>query len=92
MFGYLKKLFGFDKETMKEAGVQIEQAPYKVETPPAQVESQITDSVTTKPKPKKRYYNRKPKADQPKAQETQAVKKPAEAGQKRRGRKPKAQP
>jgi hypothetical protein len=33
MFGFLKKLFGFDQETMKEAGVQIEQVPYKVEPP-----------------------------------------------------------
>lgn len=34
MFGFLKKFFGLDKETMKEANVQLEQsAPYKVETP-----------------------------------------------------------
>ncbi len=33
MFKFLKNLLGFDKETMKEAGVQIEQAPYKVEPP-----------------------------------------------------------
>jgi hypothetical protein len=34
MFNFIKKLFGFDQSTMKEAGVQIEQqAPYKVETP-----------------------------------------------------------
>jgi hypothetical protein len=31
MFTFIKKLFGFDKETMKDAGVQIEQAPYKIE-------------------------------------------------------------
>jgi hypothetical protein len=32
MFGFLKKLFGLDQETMKDAGVQIEQqVPYKVE-------------------------------------------------------------
>jgi hypothetical protein len=92
MFGYLKKLFGFDKDTMKEAGVDLEKVPYKIEKPVTAVNDQITDSVTAKPKPKKRYYNRKPKAQQPKVQETQAVKKPAEAGQKRRGRKPKAQP
>ena len=34
MFNFIKKLFGFDQATMKEAGVQTEQAPYKVETPP----------------------------------------------------------
>jgi hypothetical protein len=33
MFTFIKKLFGFDQPTMKEAGVQLEQAPYKVETP-----------------------------------------------------------
>jgi hypothetical protein len=35
MLGFLKKLFGMDKETMKDAGVQLEQpsAPYKVEPP-----------------------------------------------------------
>lgn len=33
MFTFIKKLFGLDQETMKAAGVQIEQAPYKVETP-----------------------------------------------------------
>lgn len=31
MFGFLKKLFGFDEKSYKDAGVQIEQAPYKVE-------------------------------------------------------------
>lgn len=37
MFTFIKKLFGFDQETMKAAGVQTEQAPYKVEQPiPAQ--------------------------------------------------------
>jgi hypothetical protein len=33
MFGFLKKLFGGDTQTNREAGVQIEQVPYKVETP-----------------------------------------------------------
>jgi hypothetical protein len=33
MFTFIKKLFGFDQETMKAAGVQTEQAPYKVEQP-----------------------------------------------------------
>jgi hypothetical protein len=33
MFGFLKKLFGGDPETNKEAGVQIEQVPRKVEPP-----------------------------------------------------------
>lgn len=35
MFTFIKKLFGFDQETMKAAGVQTEQAPYKVPEPVA---------------------------------------------------------
>jgi hypothetical protein len=35
MFTFIKQLFGFDKPTMKEAGVQLEQAPYKLPEPPA---------------------------------------------------------
>jgi hypothetical protein len=35
MFTFIKKLFGFDQATMKEAGVQIEQAPYKIPEPAA---------------------------------------------------------
>jgi hypothetical protein len=35
MIGFLKKLFGGDATTNKEAGVQIEQAPYKVPEPAA---------------------------------------------------------
>lgn len=44
MFTFIKKLFGFDKETMQNAGVQIEQVPYKVEPNP--VNPQCSDSVT----------------------------------------------
>jgi hypothetical protein len=33
MFGFIKKLFGFDDKTLKDAGVQLEQVPYKVEAP-----------------------------------------------------------
>ena len=33
MFKFLKSLFGGDKQTNQEAGVQIEQVPYKVEPP-----------------------------------------------------------
>ena len=35
MFTFIKKLFGFDQPTMKAAGVQLEQAPYKVPEPAA---------------------------------------------------------
>jgi hypothetical protein len=31
MFKFLKSLLGFNKEDLKDAGVQLEQAPYKVE-------------------------------------------------------------
>jgi hypothetical protein len=33
MFKFLKSLFGGDKQINQEAGVQIEQVPYKVEPP-----------------------------------------------------------
>jgi len=33
MFKFLKSLFGGDKQLNQEAGVQIEQVPYKVELP-----------------------------------------------------------
>jgi len=56
MFTFIKKLFGFDQTTMQEAGVKIEQAPYKVEAPVANladvavaqqpVNTQCSDSVT----------------------------------------------
>jgi hypothetical protein len=72
MFTFLKKLFGFDNKTMADAGVQIEQVPYKVEAtvvevakveapaptpaPAAKVE---TPAPTPAPAKKKRYYARK---------------------------------
>jgi hypothetical protein len=55
MFTFIKQLFGFDKPTMKDAGVQLEQAPYKVPEPapvtpiplvPEAVNPQCSDSVT----------------------------------------------
>jgi hypothetical protein len=33
MFKFLKSLFGGDKQTNQDAGIQIEQVPYKVEPP-----------------------------------------------------------
>jgi hypothetical protein len=44
MFGFLKKLFGGDAETNREAGVQIEQVPYKVE-PPVIVPASYAEAV-----------------------------------------------
>lgn len=46
MFTFIKKLFGFDQPTMKDAGVQIEQAPYKVPEP---VVASVTDTVVITP-------------------------------------------
>lgn len=89
MFGFLKKLFGFDQETMKEAGVQIEQAPYKVETPVqadkvAEVNAQpvqkpVQEAPKAAEKPAKKPAGKKP------AVKKEPAKKPAS-----RGRKPKA--
>jgi hypothetical protein len=46
MFGFLKKLFGGDAQINKEAGVQIEQAPYKVPEPAAEESIPlVTDKV-----------------------------------------------
>lgn len=60
MFGFLKKFFGIDKETLKEANVQLEQpAPYKVEPPlpeptPAPAETVVIKVVEEKPAKAKR--------------------------------------
>jgi hypothetical protein len=87
MFGFLKKLFGGDPETNKEAGVQIEQVPYKVEPPVladkvAEVNAQpiqktVQDAPAAKPVKKPATKKPTPKKD--------GAKKPAT-----RGRKPKA--
>lgn len=59
MFNFFKKFFGFDKETMKEANVQIEQlAPYKIEPPLTTVKEEVTVTeqipavITTNKKPR----------------------------------------
>ena len=101
MLSFLKKLFGLDKETMKEANVQLEQgAPYKVEPPALEpevipkaeavaVEPAKPAAMTAKKKPQgpKKPQGQKP-AQKPAvkpAAKTQQPKQPA-----RRGRKPKA--
>ena len=45
MFTFIKQLFGFDKPTMKDAGVQLEQAPYKVPEPAATTPIPMTFDV-----------------------------------------------
>jgi hypothetical protein len=87
MFGFLKKLLGLDKETMKEAGVQIEQVPYKTE--PLVLEEKVA-AVNAQPieKPVQEAPAKKPvkkPATKKAAPKKEPAKKPAT-----RGRKPKA--
>lgn len=89
MLGFLKKLFGFDKETMKEAGVQIEQVPYKVEPPVLEDKVAVVNS-----QPIEKPVQEAPKAAEKPAKKPATKKAPAkkEAAKKpaTRGRKPKA--
>jgi hypothetical protein len=84
MLGFLKKLFGGDAATNKEAGVQVEQVPYKVEVPVATK----VEAVNAQPVVKEAAPVAKPSAKKP------APKKPApkQGGPKKGGRKPKAKP
>ena len=103
MFNFIKKLFGFDKETMKEAGVQTEQAPYKVEAPvvdladiaiaqrpaPAVEPAPVVEAApAVEPAPAKKP--RKTRAEKPAAEKAAKPKKPAAMTAKKPGRKPKA--
>lgn len=106
MLGFLKKLFGLDKETMKGAGVQLEQAPYKVETPQAvgidvyqPMPTEVVEAKEVEPaKPaamtakKKPRGSRKPQGQKPAAKPAvKTAAKPQQGKQpSRRGRKPKA--
>ena len=91
MFGFFKKLLGFDQETMKEAGVQVEQAsaPYKVPEPAdkvAKVNSKPIEKPVqeaAKPAPAKKRGGRKPAAKKESAPKKEPAKR---AGS---GRKPK---
>ena len=60
MLEFIKRFFGFDQETLKDAGVKLtgENCPYKVEVP-AQKPRIINDGQTKKPTRKPR--NRKPR-------------------------------
>jgi hypothetical protein len=89
MFEFLKKLFGGDPETNKEAGVQIEQVPYKTEPPvlvdkvaavnAQPVEKPVQEAPKAEVKPAKKPATKKA------APKKEPAKKPAT-----RGRKPKA--
>jgi ribosomal protein L12E/L44/L45/RPP1/RPP2 len=90
MFGFLKKLFGGDSETNKEAGVQIEQAatPYKVEPPVinkveevnAQPVVKVEKTAPAAPKSSKKSATKKAPAKKEGAKKSTGT----------RGRKPKA--
>jgi hypothetical protein len=84
MFNFFKKLFGFDKETMKDANVQLEQqAPYKVEPPVITVEETVkVNEVVVEPAPAAMTTSKKPRA----STKTQGTR----TNTSTRGRKPKA--
>jgi hypothetical protein len=101
MFTFLKKVFGFDNKTMADAGVQIEQAPYKVDTvviepvaapavapaPAPAPAPAVAPAPTPAPAKKKRYYAKKtPAAKKATPKKEVAPSAPA----KQPGRKPKA--
>jgi hypothetical protein len=101
MFGFLKRFFGFDDKVYKDAGVHVEQAPYKLEPPvpvtplPSVVEKAVVSEPTTAPAPVVAGTKpaRKPRA-QKKPQVEKPTRKPATKDQRpatpaRRGRKPK---
>jgi hypothetical protein len=75
MFGFLKKLFGLDPETNKEAGVQIEQvsAPYKVETPVVDKVEVVNAQPIEKTAPAIKAKTVKPKVSKPKAEKPKAA-------------------
>jgi len=89
MFTFLKKLFGTDSKTMADAGVQIEQVPYKVETPVVEAAPAAkVDAPAPAPAKKKRYYAKKASSTTKKATPKKEVAQSTQA--KQSGRKPKA--
>jgi hypothetical protein len=90
MFKFLKSLFGGDKELNKEAGVQIEQVPYKVDPPVVtdkvavanaqpikKVEKPVAASKPAAITADKKPAAKKPTARKPAAKKAPAKKKPA---------------
>ena len=71
MFGFLKKLFGGDSSTNQAAGVQIEQAPYKVPEPVRAVPVPVASATVTKTPAVIKASTKKPAAKK------SAAKKPA---------------
>jgi len=84
MFGFLKKLFVGNAETKKEAGVQLEQVPYKVETPvlvdkvaainDQPIKKPVQKSTNTKPAKKPATKKAAPKNDTDKKPATRGLK------------------
>jgi hypothetical protein len=89
MFTFLKKVFGFDNKTMADAGVQIEQAPYKVDTVVIEPAPAPAPAAAPAPAKKKRYYAKKtPAAKKATPKKEIAPSAPA----KKPGRKPNTKP
>jgi hypothetical protein len=89
MFTFLKKLFGVDGKTMADAGVQIEQVPYKVETPVVEAAPAAkVDAPASTPTKKKRYYAKKSSGTAKKATPKKEVAQSSAA--KQPSKKPKA--
>jgi len=77
MFKFLKSLFGGDPEVNKQAGVQIEQVPYKVDPP---VVADKVEAVNAQPIKKAPNAESKPAAitaDKKPAAKKAAARKPA---------------
>ena len=83
MFTFLKKVLGLDSKTMADAGVQIEQVPYKVEATVEAVPAVKVDAPAAAPAPakKKRYYAKKTSGTAKKATPKKEVAKSAPAKQ-----------
>jgi hypothetical protein len=85
MFTFLKKVLGLDSKTMADAGVQIEQVPYKVEATVEAVPAAKVDAPTAAPAAapapakKKRYYAKKTSGTAKKATPKKEVAKGAPA-------------
>ncbi len=83
MFKFLKSLFGGDPKVNQEAGVQIEQVPYKMEPPvvsekvKAVNDQPIEKPVVVEPKPAAITAAKKPAAKKPTARKPAAKKAPA---------------
>jgi hypothetical protein len=81
MFTCLKKVLGLDSKTMADAGVQVEQVPYKVEATVEAAPAAKVDAPAAAPAKKKRYYAKKTSGTAKKATPKKEVAKSAPAKQ-----------